>query len=300
MKHRWLVNGLLALTVLVLAGIAILKPGKQDESGTKQLSTINIDTINTIRLGRSHLADIEFSKTENKWRMVRPLAARANPYNVEALLRIATGDTETTFSARDQSLEKFGLENARHRLKLDDHEIIVGAQHPLKNSRYVKFGNTIAVMPVYALRIIETTVTDFIDTRLLEEGTKLNRLKLEKMTLSLDQGKWLLSGEQKPGVSADQLNMFIEEWQQARALTVQKYSGRSPIQQIVLGLAGADYANKELRLAVLAYEPELVLYRKDEGLEYRFTSDVGKRLLKLPEPPPATTPPADHETSGTH
>ena len=36
-----------------------------------------------------------------------------------------------------------------------------------------------------------------------------------------------------------------------------------------------------IKLGVISYKPEFVLYRPDEKLEYRFSEDTGKRLLQL-------------------
>ena len=44
--------------------------------------------------------------------------------------------------------------------------------------------------------------------------------------------------------------------------------------------AGAQ-TPKNLDLGILAYKPELVLYRKDEALEYHFPQEAGERLLNL-------------------
>jgi hypothetical protein len=43
-----------------------------------------------------------------------------------------------------------------------------------------------------------------------------------------------------------------------------------------------------LRLAVLQKEPELILVRPDEKLQFHFSGELAKRLMN----PPAVTPPA--------
>ena len=56
-----------------------------------------------------------------------------------------------------------------------------------------------------------------------------------------------------------------------------RYSGRQAVGKINLKLRDKE---KKVELAILAYEPELILYRKDEGLEYHFPLEAGKRLLR--------------------
>jgi hypothetical protein len=80
------------------------------------------------------------------------------------------------------------------------------------------------------------------------------------------------------------LNALVEEWQQAQAFAVTTYSGTGPIhRRIHLTVQDGDTARAPatITLGVLSERPEFVLYREDEGLEYRFTEDTGRRLLNL-------------------
>jgi len=92
-------------------------------------------------------------------------------------------------------------------------------------------------------------------------------------------GGWQRRPE-RAALSSDLINDFVIEWQQASALSVQRHSGKRPSAWISLTLAsGAKPAS--VRVGVLAREPELVLYRPDEGLDYHFPAELGKRLLQL-------------------
>ncbi|MFV1993505.1 MAG: DUF4340 domain-containing protein, partial [Acidiferrobacterales bacterium] len=268
----------------------LYKPGKDKEARETPLTSLtaeDINKINSIEIRRKNLADLSFKKTGQAWRLVKPFSARANKFNVNALLHITTTPVESSFTATAQELEKFGLSNPATVLTLDEYTIIVGRSHPLKNSRYVLSENTISVLPVQALRILENSENDFINNRLLNEGMKLSEILLPGVKISEKEGQWKVSTKKINGknkkIPADKLNDFIAEWENARALTVLRYSGRQAVAKIKLKIKGKNAAGKAINnitLGILAYEPEFVLYRKDEDLEYRFPQEAGKRLLQ--------------------
>lgn len=289
MKNRWLINLGLILIVVLLISVALYKPGKDKEAREIPLTSLsleNLKNINTIEIRRKNLTDLSFKKTGQAWQLVKPFPARANEYNINAVLRIATTAVESSFTATAQELEKFGLSKPATVLTLGEYTIIVGRLHPLKNSRYVLFDNTISVLPVHALRILENSENDFINNRLLNEGMKLSEILLPGAKISEKEGQWKVISKKtngnKENIPADKLNDFIAEWENARALTVRRYSGRQAVSKIKLKLRSKGAAGKNVKiiLGILAYEPELVLYRKDEDLEYLFAQEAGKRLLQ--------------------
>ena len=64
-----------------------------------------------------------------------------------------------------------------------------------------------------------------------------------------------------------------------------RYTDRMVVGRIRLAFArdGEDKSEKQdiLVLDILEQAPEFILYRKDEGLEYRFPEETGTRLLHL-------------------
>jgi len=118
-------------------------------------------------------------------------------------------------------------------------------------------------------------------TRLLEDGRKPVNLKLPDFTLTLKDGTWRRQPKDEK-LATDSINRFVDEWRHARALTVDRYSGKRVHEWIKMGFA-RDGKQEVLRIGILAYKPDFILYRKDEGLEYHFPEDTGKRLLKIHE-----------------
>lgn len=278
MKNRWLLNIVLLVTITALAILVLVKPGKDKDNDVAPITTLDKKTINKIRLTRKHKPDIELIKTDSGWQMTKPIKARANRFNINSLLRIANIKPDTRFTA-GEDVAKYELGPAKASLWLNDVLIEIGGKHPLQNARYVRHGNSIALVPGHLLRMTENSYTDFINAGLLESGRTLTGIKTPMLTLKQDQGNWVITPKPEKEISADRINDFVQEWQYAHALSVDKYSGQAVQDNISLNFT--DSEDTGLTLGILSYSPEFILYRKDEGLEYRFTEDTGKRLLSI-------------------
>jgi len=287
MKNRWLINLVLVVIVALLAAIILYKPGKEDASKEAPLTTIDTNAVTKIELSRTRLASISFQKTDDHWRLLKPFSARASEFNVNALLQIAHAPAEPGFSVTNYDLQKFGLTKPTAVLMLGNHKISIGRQHPLKNARYVLYEKTIFILPMHEIRITENSENDFISSRLLEAGIKLDKISLPALKLAESDGQWKIISNKKKfnKITADKINDFISEWENSRALTFMPYSGRQPVGKIKLQLKQSSKKLKSITFGILAYEPEFVLFRKDEGLEYHLPQAAGKRLLQPQQPP---------------
>ncbi|MEW6332247.1 MAG: DUF4340 domain-containing protein, partial [Pseudomonadota bacterium] len=243
------------------------------------LTVLAADSISQVRIERPDHPAIALEKTGAEWKLTAPVPARANPFNVESLLRILAAPAETRFPAAGQDLAKFGLDRPRSRVRYGDAEIAFGSLHPLNNRIYVLLGSEIMLIPAHYLASAVYPYTNFIDSRLFEEQRKLTAIRLPDFTLALENGAWRKHPPDKQ-LTSDRLNEFAAEWQNARALGVEKYSGREILDRIEIN-SQRESKEEKLALGILAYKPDFVLYRRDENLEYHFTEDTGKRLLNL-------------------
>jgi len=232
-----------------------------------------------VRIERPEQPAIAIEKTGNEWKLTAPLPARANRLNVENLLHVLSAPAETRFPAVTADLPQYGLEKPSARVWLENEEIAFGALHPLKNQIYVLHNNEVALIPSYHLSAATYPYTNFIDSRLFEEDRKLTSLRLPGFMLSLKDGVWRRQPVDKK-LTSDRINDFASEWQNARALSVDKYSGKQSIGKIDIGSI-RNGKNEKLPLGILAYKPDFILHRQDENLEYHFTEETGKHLLNL-------------------
>jgi len=279
MRSRWLLNLALVILVLGLAAFLFYKRGQEEPTDESPLTALAAADITRLRLARPGQKEITLTKTGATWRLTAPLAARANPFNVERLLKLAGADSAVSFPAITGELGKFGLDKPQARAWLDDEEIAFGALHPINNQIYVRYRDRVHLIQSHYYAPASYRYTQYLDTRLLEEGRKPVRLELPDFTLTLKEGVWRRAPEDKT-LSTDRINKFVEEWRHARALGVNRYKKRRALGRVRIAFA-ADGKTETLTLAILGYKPDFILYRKDEGLEYHFPEETGRRLLNL-------------------
>ncbi|MDH3514814.1 MAG: DUF4340 domain-containing protein, partial [Gammaproteobacteria bacterium] len=224
-------------------------------------------------------ADITLERTGKAWMLTAPVRARANGFNVDSLLRVVSAPVDTRFTANNNDLFKYGLDKPQSRLWLDDRQIAFGSLHPLNSRIYVQYDNEVLLIPGHHLGPALYPYGNFIDSRLFEEDRKITSIRFTDFTLSLQDGAWKKNPPDDK-LTSDRINDFAAEWQNARALGVEKYSGRNPLDRIEVASTLGD-EKKILVIGILAYKPSFVLHRPDENLEYHFTEETGKRLLNL-------------------
>jgi hypothetical protein len=290
LKKRWWLNFALIALVGALALLAVWQPGKQAPPSLPKLSGLTPDAITRARIERPGAEAIVLEKTASGWRLSAPLAARASSFNVDSLLRIAGAEVHASLGATAQAPEAYGLVAPRARLWLNDEEFAFGDLHPLNNQVYVRYRDQVYLIPGHLFGPLGYGYARYLSTRLLEEHRKPVAIKLPGLQVVLKDGSWQREPTD-PGLTGDRINDFVREWQHASALDVDRYSRKPALDRVELVFAADDGKPDKLSLAILAYQPEFILYRADEGLEYRFPEAIGKRLLTLAAEPPAPAAP---------
>ena len=279
LKRRWLLNALLLVLIGALAWVAVYRAGQQPKTAGPPLTALAADAVTRIRIERPEEPAVVLEKNAGEWGLTAPVTARANPFNVETLLRVLAAPTDARFPAVATELARFGLDRPQARAWFNDAEVDFGLPHPLKNQIYVRYKDQVVLIPSYHLAAATYSYTNYIDTRLFEEERKFTGLKLPGFALVLKNGVWRRLPPD-PKLTSDQINNFVAEWQNARALTVGRYVGKKALDHIEITSTHGDRSEK-LRLDVLAYKPDFVLHRQDENLEYHLTEETGKHLLNL-------------------
>lgn len=279
LRRRWLLNASLLLLIGALAWLAVHRAGQEKEPAAPPLTTLAADSVSRVRLERPGQENISLEKTGNAWRLAAPVRARANPFNVDKLLRTLSAPAATRFAAGGQEPAKFGLDRPQASAWFGEDAVSFGALHPINNQIYVRYRDEIVLIDSHYLASAIYPYTNFIDSRLFETDRKITSIKLPDLTLVHQNGVWQKQPPDKK-LASDRINQFAAEWQNARALQVEKYSGNEIIERIEITSVLDDKSDK-LALGVIAYKPDFVVYRQDENLEYHFTEDTGKRLLNL-------------------
>lgn len=278
-KNRWFINLTLVALVASLSLLLMYKPGLKEKTAATPLSDINSDNITSIKIVRQGKDEIILQRQNTSWLLTQPINARSNEFNVKRILNLLSINSDTQFTAEGKQLKKYGLEQATTKIFLNDLEIAIGIRHPLKSSQYLLYNNKIHLVPS-ALMPPTIAYTDYISGKLIEKDKKIVEIVLPQATFKLDKGIWLLQPANDE-ISNDDINNLIDEWRYANALSVYPYQGKPIDKKIVIRYLenDTDTSNKELVIGIIAYKPDFILYRQDEGLEYRFPEHTRQRLL---------------------
>ena len=273
MKYRILLNLALAALVAVLILFVWLKPKPTDQTAFK-LSTLASASINRIAIEKPGQPAIVLQKNPAGWRLSAPFQARADSAAVGRLLEILAASSLQRFPVTDPG--RFQLDPPLLRLTLNEQEFNFGTQNTLTGEIYVATnGGVHLVAPsylVYAMKI----PADFATHALLAEEEKLAGFEFADLKLSQNsEGKWSASPA-RPNRSQDDINRWVDEWRNASSLITQPYDGTPALESFTLRLSDG----KLVPCKILRHEPELVILREDENLQYHFPAEIGKRLLQ--------------------
>ena len=273
MKYRVLLNLALAALVAVLILFVWLKPRPTAQNEFK-LSTLASASINHITIEKPGQPTIVLQKKPDGWRLNAPFQARAEGTAVERLLAILSASSLQRFPATD--LGRFQLDSPLLKLTLNEQEFSFGTQNTLTGEIYVATnGGVHLVAPsylVYAMKI----PADFASHALLAEEEKLADFEFSDLKLNQNsEGKWTVSPA-RPNLSQDDINRWVDEWRNASSLVTQPYDGTPALASFTLHLSDG----KLIPCKILRHEPELVILREDEKLQYHFPAEIGKHLLR--------------------
>lgn len=273
LKSRALLNLALAGLVAVLILVVWLKPKPMAQTEFK-LSTQASASINRITLEKAGQPAILLQKNPAGWRLSAPFQARAEGTAVGRLLEILAATSLQRFPATD--LGRFQLDPPLLRVTLNAQEFSFGTQNTLTGEVYVAtHGGVHLVAPSYLADAMKIPA-DFAARAFLAEEEKLAGFEFADLKLSQNSdGKWSASPA-RPDWSQDDFNRWVDEWRHASSLLTQPYDGAPPQESFTLRLGDG----KLIPCKILRRDPELVMLREDEKLQYHFPAEIGKRLLR--------------------
>lgn len=287
MIKRWLVNlGLLLLIAGIVAFLYLRPQPEQDGPVAHEISDLKIGDFTRVSIEFPARAPVTFERVDGYWRLTQPYQTRADQMSVQRILSIVAASSTEKFSAND--LEKFGLDQPKLKLRLDDKEFLFGTYNPVSGAQYVAYQDAVYLLDTIYSESAGTQVLEMMDKSPLKPTEKIagfdfSRLEQwEDIRLNVDMvdGKWKASTEKARPVQ-DELNEWLElTWTKAAAKSVEPYTpdrtAAYPSFQVKLAGGGKVHFDK------LQEAPELLLGRPDEGLIYHFAPDIGFAMLNPP------------------
>lgn len=277
LRRRWLVNlALLAIVVTLAAFTVYYRQQEKTEPGLP-LATLTTENVSRIRIERPGQPVIVLEKHTGNWRLTSPVAARANRFNVENLLRMPSARSELKLDGADPAA--YGLVTPQAKLEVGTEIFEFGTLHPFHSQVYVRHRGVVHLVSAQALHAVLRAPNHFIDARLLEPERRLVGLRLPGFTLDLKDGHWQHQPPAKD-LTSDRIGDFVARWTNAHALAVEPAGTRPALASVRLMLTRAS-APETLTFEIVSYKPTFVLRRRDEKLEYHFPEEIGKRLLDI-------------------
>jgi hypothetical protein len=269
----WL-NAALAVLVAALAAFLYLRPAK-DSAVDYPLSALKPQEVRSLRIERAGAMPVVLARKQDTWFIEAPIAARADDSRVMQLLAIVAARTAHRLPAGDRG--RFGLEPPHARVIVDGQPFSFGLVNDITREQYVMAGDAVyALHPRYGAALPESAV-QMASRQLFGPGEAPARIVLKDFAVEQRDGKWTLA-PRAADLSQDDFIRWVDEWRLASALRVEPGPATRARDVIRIQLKNGG----ELTLGVMAREPELVLARSDEKLQYRFGAGLAKRLLSPP------------------
>jgi hypothetical protein len=288
MKRGWIVNLLLLATVVGLGFYIWYRPGS-DDADRHKLSTLAPSAVNRVVIEPREGETIELAKRGDAWYLARPFEARADRSQVDRLLELASGTSREKLAATD--LARFDLDRPALSVTLEDQRFAFGTVNPLSQEQYVLAGDSVYLLSAFYSSLVPQKAERLLTHSLFVAGESPVAFALPGTRIELQDAKWVrrpAAGTEAP--SQDDFNRWVDGWRFASSLLTQRAGPRAAAEHVEVRLADG----RTLRLGVVRKEPELILVRPDEKLQFHFSGEMGRRLLTPPEP---TAPAADPATS---
>ncbi|CAG0955690.1 hypothetical protein MTYP_00447 [Methylophilaceae bacterium] len=287
MIKRWLVNlGLLVLIGGIVAFLYWRPQPENDGPAVHEISALKLADFSRVSVEFPAKAPVVFEKIDGYWHIAQPYKTRADQMSVQRILSIVAATSQEKFPADD--LARFGLDQPKLKVRLDDEEFLFGTYNPVSGEQYVTYKDAVYLVATTYSESAGVQVVEMIDKNPLKPTEKIagfdfSRLEQwEDIRLNVDlvEGNWKASTDKAKPVQ-DEMNEWLEiTWTQGAAKSVEPYTpdrnATYPSFEVKLQGGGKVHFDK------LQESPELLLGRPDEGLIYHFAPDIGFAMLNPP------------------
>ena len=278
MKQRWWLNAILALVVVALGAWLYFSPTEKNTEKTDEqfkLFDLQPKQVTLISIERPGQPEIRLEKQGDKWFVTSPFKGRANAIRIDSLLTVLDASSSERFAA--DNLARFELDKPFIKLTINDQTLSFGTQHPLTNQVYGMINHGVYLISPRYFSLAAAPAHEFASNSLFADDESPIGFSFPFLSLNQQEGKWI-ADPSKGTTDQDKLNAWADEWRHAMSLTTQPYGGDKAIESFSVTLANG----KTILFKLLQTEPEFVLLREDENLQYHFSRQIGQKLINPP------------------
>lgn len=277
----WVNVGLLVFIVLLSA--TVFFSDTKTEPEIVFLSNIDRKEITNIQVIRKNLDDFVFNKQGEDWYMHAPLKVLANNARINAMLRILKARSYGQLNPKDIDLKRFELDDPKITIKLNEHVFQFGNTDAIDQRRYILFNDTIYITNDSLYAQLTTNAAFFADLKLLPADIEITSITFPENKIEKVTGQWQLQTQMN--INPEQLKRIAFSWQEAAAISASKYTTQN--NQPTITIASSNHVS--IKFNIVSTEPNIVLGRKDLGIQYHLGSDEADKLLLKEETAPTNT-----------
>lgn len=275
MKRGWLINLMLLALVLALSAYVWFAP-QRNKAERGPISVLRPAAVSTIALDRPGHPRIEIERRGEQWMITAPIKARADEFQIMRLLTIVEARPSASYATPDRA--RFDLESPVALLNVDGTDFIFGGINAVTREQYVLRGDTVHAVELRHGAALPANSNALIRRVLLSENDQPAAIELPRFSVRKTDGRWLLhpSGADTGG---DDAQRFVDQWRQASAAAAAPHDGRAAGENIRIRMADG----RSVDFGVIQREPQLVLWRRDNDLQFTFLAAAGRLLLERPD-----------------
>jgi hypothetical protein len=147
MNRRTRTNLFLALMVGVLGAGVYAELRREDAIAIEPVTSIDPARVKDVRIACVECSPRHFRKVDGHWRMLEPFAEAADDARIERIAAIARAPVRFRHAANELDAKRLGLDPPWATLRLDDAVMTFGTTDAIHGDRYVRVGDTIALVP---------------------------------------------------------------------------------------------------------------------------------------------------------
>ncbi len=190
MKRAARINWILIAVVAALGMAVYWQVNKEVAQFEPPLSALDPAAIKQIRVTCLECVSRRFERVDRHWRMRQPYDLPADDTQVARLLSIATSAVRSRRSFSSLDAKKVGLDPPLMSLDLDGEHFDIGTTDAFNGDRYVRTGDTIAMVPDRFSPFLVAAPASEIDRHLLPRGSVVTSLKINHVDRPDLIGAW--------------------------------------------------------------------------------------------------------------
>lgn len=179
MKRATRINLILIGIVAVLGLVTWWQVNREVAQFEPPLSALDPATVKQVRVGCLQCVARRFQRLGEHWQMREPYDLPADDAQIARLLSIAASPVRSRRAFGSLDAQKVGLDPALISLDLDQARFDIGTTDAFNGDRYVRVGDTIAMVPDRFSPFLVAAPTSELDRHLVPRGSVLTQLKID-------------------------------------------------------------------------------------------------------------------------